>query len=389
MQVTETLGFQMSLFLFAALLGYALAVRIGQSAVVGSILIGILIGPSALGLITYNDIVRTLAELGAIFLLFTVGLECNFREVYTRRNFLIALSGVIIPFILGYLVTVLFSYGTLQALFVGTALAATSIAITANVLKELGKLSTATAKVIIGAAVIDDILGLILLSITTGVVRSEVSLASIGLRVLAAALFVGATFLFTPLLSRLILRVDRWATRTGHFQVTIIAAMTIAFGYSTLAEAIGLSAIVGAFLAGLSLEPLGIKSYREGAYYYEMLFSAVFFVSLGVLVSLREVTLISWFLPALLIAAFAGKLAGCYLPARMSGMGGRDALIVSTGMIPRGEVAMIVALFGLTSGALGQELYGTILLMALVTTMAVPFLIRKLYRAEGRRHTLF
>ena len=165
--------------------------------------------------------------------------------------------------------------------------------------------------------------------------------------------------------------------------------MMIAFGYSTIAEAIGLSAIVGAFIAGVSLETLNIRSYKEGAYYYEMLFSAVFFVSLGVLANFREMGPLGWFFAAIVGIAILGKLIGCYFPARLTGMKHSDALIVSAGMIPRGEVAMIVGLFGLTAGVLGQDLYGAILLMAIVTTLIVPFFIRKLYGVERGRYPFF
>ena len=389
MEITSTLGLEVSILLFAALLGYILAVRIGQSAVIGIILIGIFIGPSILGLVSYNEIVRILAELGAIFLLFVVGLECNFKEVFTARNFFIAVAGVVAPFAGGYFLAAAFGYSSLEAMFVATALTATSIAITANVLKEMGKLNTETAKVIIGAAVIDDVLGLIVLSVTTGVSKSEFSFSSVFAKAGIALLFLLAVLFLMKYISRLIHLVDNWATKTGHFQVTIIAAMMIAFAYSAVAEIIGLSTIVGAFLAGVSLEPLAIRSYKEGAKYFEMLFSALFFVSIGVIVNLREIGAGWIFFIVLFFVAVLTKMAGCFIPAKLTGLKTRDSLIVGAGMVPRGEVAMIVALFGLTSGIIGQDLYGAILLMALATTMVVPFFIRTLYNHHIKKEIVF
>ncbi len=152
--------FQMSLLLFVALAGYLVASRINQSAVIGLILVGILVGPSALGLITYTDFVAGLANLGAVILLFVIGLEFRIQDIVGIRNGVIAAVGVIVPWIGGYGISIAFGFDTSSAIFIGTALTATSIAITANVLREMGKLQTDAAKAIIGAAVIDDVLSL-------------------------------------------------------------------------------------------------------------------------------------------------------------------------------------------------------------------------------------
>ena len=164
----------MSILLFVALAGYLLAYRINQSAVVGIILAGILVGPSLLGLVTYTDFVSSLANLGAIVLLFTIGLEFEVKEIAKVKYFVIALLGVIVPWISGYFLSRAFSYDFKASIFIGTALTATSIAVTANVLREMGKLQTDAARAIIGAAVVDDILGLMALSISESLVSSSV-----------------------------------------------------------------------------------------------------------------------------------------------------------------------------------------------------------------------
>ena len=165
--------FQMSLLLFVALGGYLIASRINQSAVIGLILVGLLVGPSALGLVTYTDFVRGLAHLGAVILLFVIRPEFNVKEILSLRNGVIAGVGVIIPWIGGYWISLVFGFSTASAIFIGTALTATSIAITANVLRETGKLQTEAAKAIIGAAVIDDVLSLLALAISTDVVERD------------------------------------------------------------------------------------------------------------------------------------------------------------------------------------------------------------------------
>src|SRR3989304_4702787 len=162
----SSIEFQMSLLLFVALAGYLLAARINQSAVIGEILVGILIGPSLLGLITYTDFVASVAHLGAVILLFVVGLEFKLKEIFNLKYGFIACIGVIVPWIGGFLLSRAFGYEFGSSFFVAPALTATSIAITANVLKEMGKLQTEAAKAIIGAAVIDDVLSLLVLSIS-------------------------------------------------------------------------------------------------------------------------------------------------------------------------------------------------------------------------------
>lgn len=380
----ENTGLEVSIFLFAALVGYVLAVRVGQSAVVWMILIGMLLGPGFMGLVGYDGTVEVLAEIGAILLLFVIGLESDFKDIYSAKNGLIAVFGVVVPFAGGFVLSRLFGFSSLTALFVGTALTATSIAITAHVLKEMGQLGSSAAKAIIGAAVIDDVLGLLMLGITTGISKGSFSFSALGVLLVSAIIFFVIAVLLMPFISEIISRVNEWAESKGRFQITILLAMAVAFAYSAVAELIGLSAIVGAFIAGVTLENLEIKSYREGAAYLEMIFSAIFFVSLGLLIDLKDVGTGSWlFIAALIAVAVATKVVGCFFPALFAGLKPRDALIVGIGMVPRGEVAMIVALFGLTAGIISQGIYASILVMALVTTIIVPVFLRRLYAARS------
>ncbi|MCU0850085.1 MAG: cation:proton antiporter [Candidatus Thermoplasmatota archaeon] len=376
-----TIEFQLSLLLFVALAGYLIASKINQSAIVWEILVGIAIGPSLLGLITYTDCVETFAHLGAVVLLFVVGLEFNIKDVFNVKYGIIALIGVIVPWLGGYFLAEFFGYDFISSVFVGTAMTATSIAITANVLREMGKLQTEAAKAIIGAAVIDDVLGLLVLSFSMQVTHDTISIVPIVLVIIEAVIFmvIGA-YVGHVYLSRLIEKLD--ATKlAGRFPETIfLFAMVIAFFYAMIAELIGLSAIVGAFLAGVALTSCTIKhgkNFKEGAEYLMIIFASIFFVSLGILADFHTLTLqILWFLITLTIVAFLTKIIGCYVGARIGRMSHKNSLIVGMGMAPRGEVAMIVALIGLNLGVIQQDIYVSIILMSLLTTIFVPIVLR-------------
>jgi Kef-type K+ transport system membrane component KefB len=373
--------FQMSLLLFVALGGYLIASRINQSAVIGLILVGLLVGPSVLGWITYTDFVRGLAHLGAVILLFVIGLEFNVKEILSLRNGVIAAVGVIIPWIGGYWISVAFGFSTASAIFIGTALTATSIAITANVLKEMGKLQTSAAKAIIGAAVIDDVLSLLALAISTEVVSGTITAGGIAIVAIKAVAFIvigGAFGIFV--VSRYVSQLDTTGFAKKFPDFIFIFAMMVAFLYAMCAEAVGLSAIVGAFIAGVSFERVELshsKNFKEGAEYLQIIFASIFFVSLGILADIKAVTPeIALFLVALTLVAMITKVIGCGLPARMMGLSRDDALIVGFGMAPRGEVAMIVALIGLEAGIIDQGVYVVLVLMSLLTTIITPIVYR-------------
>jgi len=379
--LSSTLEFQMSLLLFMALAGYLIASKINQSAIIGEILVGILIGPSLLGLITYTEFVRSFAQLGAVVLLFVIGLEFKIKEIFNPKYGVIALIGVIVPWVCGFFLADLFGYNFTSAVFVGTALTATSIAITANVLKEMGKLRSEAAKAIIGAAVIDDILGLLFLSFSMQVVKGSLEVLPLLLIIVGSLVFIvlGAYIGYT-FLSRMIEKIDCTKIARKFPETVFIFTIMIAFFYAMIAEAIGLSAIVGAFLAGVSLEGVTIwhsKDYKEGGDYLRIIFASIFFVSLGILADFRSLSLqIVWFIIALTFVAFFTKYLGCYVGARLGKLSHKVSSMVGVGMIPRGEVAMIVALIGLNLTVIEQDIYVSLILMSLLTTVLVPPILR-------------
>ena len=385
--IFDSVELQMSLLLFVALGGYLLASRIHQSAVVGEILIGLIVGPSFLELITYTNFVQSIASLGAVILMFVIGFEFNIRDLTDIRFGVIGLVGVIVPWLGGYATAILFGFDNVSALFIGTALTATSIAITANVLREMSLLESAAAKAIIGTAVIDDVLSLLALSITASVVAGSFSLVSIGITVLVQVGFLviaGAVGIFV--ISRWIEKIDGTEFARKNPEVVFIFAVMIAFLYATLAEVVDVSAIIGAFIAGVSFNGVKLKhgkNIEEGADYLYIIFASIFFVSLGILVDMSALTFDAvLFLIALTVVAIVTKVIGCGVPAKLLGYSKSDSIVIGTGMAPRGEVAMVVALMGLTMGLIGQGIYVTIVLMSLITTIITPIALRNVIAKE-------
>ncbi len=380
-EMTSRIEFQMSLLLFVSLAGYIIASRINQSAVIGEILIGLIIGPSLLGLITYTDFVASIAHLGAVILLFVVGLEFRIKDIFKLKYAPIALAGVIVPWLGGYFIAALFGYDFGSAVFVGTALTATSIAITANVLRELGQLQTEVAKAIIGAAVIDDILGLLALSMSEQIVTGSLSFVPLLEIFLTAVIFlIGGLYVGSQIFNKIILKIDETEIAQKFPEFVFIFAMMLAFCYALVAEIIHLSAIVGSFVAGVSLVGVVLrhsKDYKIGAEYLHIIFASIFFVSLGILVDIRALNgNVFVFLLCLIVVAVLTKVIGCFIPAKLQGFTIKDSLILGFGMSPRGEVAMIVALIGLNAGLIGQDIYSSLVIMSLLTTVITPIVLQ-------------
>lgn len=377
-----TIELQISLVLLFALAGYLLSSRINQSAVVGVIIVGIAIGPSLFHLIEYSVAIKMLAHLGAIMLLFSIGLEFRIRDIYRMKYMLIGLIGIILPWIAGYFLGYFFGYGFKESMLIGVALTATSIAITAKVLEEMKKLNTPAAKAIIGAAVIDDVLGLLALSVTIQSTTGDIEVVEILTIAIKATVFLIAGIFAAPHLKKLFLKVDEKKFAKNFPDFLFIMSIMFCFLYASIAEVIGLSAIVGAFLSGAVLEGVKFKNskdLKEGAEYLHVIFGAIFFISLGILANLRELTIdILPFFAVLLIVAILTKVVGCGVASKIVGYNKTESLIIGFGMSPRGEVAMIVALIGLTSKIIRQDIYVSIVLMSLMTTIITPIVIRKL-----------
>jgi Kef-type K+ transport system membrane component KefB len=379
-------NFLLTLFvmLLAAKLLAELFERLRQPAVAGEILAGIVIGPSCLALAAPSDITDVLAEMGVIFLLFTVGLETKPAALFRvgKQAAVVAVLGVVAPLFFGWLLMKAWGSTGIEALFVGTAMVATSVGITARVLSGMGLLDAPTARIILGAAVIDDILGLLVLAMVASAAAGSVNYLEI---LTTAGLAIGFTafvaLVGAPVVTRVAPRVEQ--LRSG--QGTFIFAIVLCLGLSVAASYIGVAAIVGAFLAGMALAEVAEntpKMHRQMTGVTEFLVP-FFLVNIGMKLSLdvfRSPSVIV--LCALItVVAIATKLLGCGLGALNLGV--RRAAQVGMGMVPRGEVGIIVAQIGLSLTVIGPEIYGVVLFMAVVTTVIAPPFLKLLYANEA------
>lgn len=402
----EAIYQQLTILLALATASHFFIKRFHQPTIVGEIALGIVLGPSILGSLNLFQfdptLVATFAALGSIFLLFLIGLESDFRAIYTRKNVAVAAGGVLFPLGAGF-VTAFFLVETgsigvtnpnqfAMAMFVGATLTATSTAIAASVLLDMGLMKERVAQTILGAAVIDDILGLMVLSIVVGTAEGRVNPLDIAILMgtafgfLVIGLLVGIHFF-----RKVVVRIQVEGMKLGLKHGGFIIAMAITFFFALTAESIGLSAIIGAFLAGalFANSPLQ-EDFTEGARYLGSVFTPIFFVSLGLQVNLPEVVRHPDLFPfaiALVAVAIVTKVVGCAIPARLSNMSRHEAVAIGWGMTPRGEVGLIVALAALTAGVIGDALFSIIVLaMVIVSIAPAPFFKKALEAiAEERR----
>ena len=346
--------------------------RLRQPAVVGEIIAGVLLGPSLLNLVHPSDLTQGLAEIGAIFLLFTVGLETKPRDVLHVGGTaaLVALLGVIVPFVVGFFYFRVTDRNLVEAVFVGAALTATSVGITARVLADAGVLSSRVARVILGAAVIDDILGMIALavvsSLSTGLIN-YISLAIVAIEAIGFSLLV--VFFGSRVVGSFQPAVARLRTQNAAFVLSVVLCLTL----SLASVHIGMAAIIGAFLAGLALADHSEKwRLQQNAHPISEFLSPFFFVLLGIQVNLKTFLQPGLLLTAtiLCLLAILSKLIGCGLGSL--GMGWKDAMRIGVGMVPRGEVGLIVAAVGLRLHTISDSVYTNVVLMSIVTTLFAP-----------------
>ncbi len=357
--------------------------RLGLPAVLGEILAGVVLGPYATNLIQPTPTVYSIAEIGAIFLLFTVGLETSPKELIRvgRVSLRVALAGIVVPFVFGFVyIRFLRGHSAHEATFVAAAMVATSVGVTARVMGDLRVLGSRVAKIILGAAVFDDILGMILLAMVAGL-ASAAGVEWVQLIVLAVEAIGFAVFMifFGPkLVKRIRPGVERMSTRNA----PLILALALCLGLSVAAERIGMAAIIGAFFAGLAFAEYSPEwNLQPRVNAINEFLAPFFFFTMGTRLDLRAFTsgiiLVSVVVTALAILA---KVIGCGLPVLKEGW--PSALKVGVGMTPRGEVALIVALIGLQMNMISQAVYAIVLFMTAATTLLAPPLLRYLFRRD-------
>jgi len=364
--------------LLAAKLGDELFKRLGQPALVGEILAGVIIGPSLLGLVEPDETLEVFAELGVVFLLFWVGLETrlsDMRDVGPVAARVGAL-GVVVPFAAGYGAGVALGESGATSVFLGAALVATSVGITSAVLIELEALASTAARIILGAAVIDDILAMVLLAVAVGIAaEGGIDITSIGVVVALALGFVGFVAIGG---TRLVARWPDVFHAPRFSESPLLPAVILCLGLAAFAAQIGLAAIIGAFLAGMVVaETKDRHDFEEEVAPLYAFFPPFFFVFIGLEVDLgafADAGTLGMLL-AITVLAFVTKFGSAWLAARS--MGARDALVVGLGMVPRGEVGIIVAGIGATAGVIEPDLFAVIVGMSIATTLLIPPLLRR------------
>jgi Kef-type K+ transport system membrane component KefB len=384
-----------SVLLFAAKIFAELFNKLRLPTVLGELVAGIIIGPFALGalpifdgkpLVILNETILQIGEIAGIVILFIAGLEITPREFLRggAASFTVGACGVIVPFFLGYYVFVVYGLGGLQSVLIATALTATSIAISVRVLSELGKMQTKEAKLILGAAIVDDILAIAVLSVVTTMVQTgnltpnilDITFLILKILGIFAALVIAAVILIPRML-----HADRLWKARGSIEGIVTASF---FGASAIAAAVGLSPIVGAFAVGMAVASTKIiKRVEEYVDKLEIIFAPLFFGIIGAQVNLTGFNMEVLFLSAIVIAvAVFSKLVGCGLPAFIFLRNKSKAMKVGIGMISRGEVGLIVAGIGVTSGVLSSNVYTTVIIMVAITTLITPIWLKKAYSKE-------
>ena len=393
LHIVLTLG----ILLFASKIFAELFHRIQMPVVLGELLAGIIVGPFAFGslpffdgkpLVVLDETVRHIGELSAIVILFIAGLEITPREFLKggASSFTVGSVGVIVPFFVGYFVFIAFGLKTLESLLVSTALTATSIAISIQVLTELGKMQSKEARLILGAAIVDDILAIAALSVVTTMVQTGnttpdiINITILVLKILGlfAALLIGSV-LIVP---RILHGEKLWKSKGSVEGITTASF----FGAAGMSAFMGLSPIVGAFAVGMAVASTKIiKRVEEYVEKLQIIFAPLFFAIIGAQVDLRGVNINVLFLSGVIVSiAIITKLIGCGIPSMIFLKDKSKAMKVGIGMISRGEVGLIVAGVGVTSGALSTDIYTAVIIMVAVTTIVTPIWLKKSYKKEVR-----
>lgn len=382
--------FDLALILISTKLFGLITKKVKMPQVVGALLAGVILGPAVLNVLSETEFIQKLAELGVIVLMFTAGLETDINQLKKtgKASFIIAVLGVIIPLAGGFFIASIFNKGNdvntiLQNVFIGIILTATSVSITVETLKEMGKLSTRAGNAILGAAIIDDILGIIALTITTSLADPSINVIIVLAKIVMFFIFAGLSgYLFHWAFIKLDERYQRDLRR--FVIIAFVFCLLLSFSAE---EFFGVADITGAFIAGLVISDSNRSKYLNSRFetLSYMLLSPIFFASIGIKVELTAMTkTIFIFAILLLLVAILSKVIGCGLGARLCKYSNREAIQIGTGMISRGEVALIVANKGIAMGLMLPEFLAPVVIVVVVTTIVTPILLKVVFNNKSK-----
>lgn len=369
------------LILLFALIGGQIANRCGLPAVIGELLAGIVIGPAMLNWVQPSGLIKSFSDIGIVLLMFLAGLESDLAilKKLWKPSFLVATFGMIVPIVIAYLTGIAFKFSQTESLFLGITFAATSVSISVAVLQEMKKLETKEGMTILGAAVVDDLLSVILLSVVSSVTGTHTDSANanlgLGLTLLLQLVYLVVLLAASIWLFPRILKLsERFLLPAAKPLVTIIIVLLAAFG----AEKVGLSNVIGAFFVGLAFSRLPDKqklqkSFTDIGY---SLFIPIFFASIGLEMSITGIFKDGLLFIVLFVGSVISKLVGASVGAKMAGFSSSSAYQVGTGMISRGEMALVVAQIGLSNHLLAPAAYSTVVGVIVLTTLIAPIMLK-------------
>lgn len=383
--------FEIVLLLLLAVLAESVVYYLKQESVVILMVLGMIISPTFLAMgweflhslplpiqlpaavpvfFHHTEIIHIFGQLGAVILLFKVGLHSKIEKIFSKTNIYVAIAGIIIPFAMGYVYAIITGGNFAFSMFVGAALSATSVGVTVAVLKSLNVIKKKFAEIIIGAAILDDVLALLVLSVVVNLTDgSGGALASVVYTFLTAIVFILGAILTGKYIIKYIDRKEMGPKR-------FLLALSFVLFFSYIAEIIKLSSIVGAFIAGVILsQSKSCSQLEDKTFGLEMLFTPIFFISLGMLIDIKSIAMFIMPIFILTLIAVISKIIGPGIVAYLSKLNFSESLLIGLGMVPRGEVALIIAAIGLTKGILSNAEYSIISAMALLTSIIIPSFI--------------
>ncbi|MGP7818211.1 cation:proton antiporter [Niallia sp. 01092] len=376
---------QLAIILIASKIAGSLSVRLGQPSVLGKLLIGIVLGPSILGLVTETETLAEFSQIGVILLMFIAGLETDIDEFKRtgKASTFVGFGGILIPLGLGYFAGTLLNLTTMESWFLGLLLSATSVSISVQALKEMNRLKTPEGMTILGAAVIDDVVVIIALAFLMSFAGGDVQLTTVILK--KVLFFAGAILIGWKVIPWFL---NKFSTLKVT-ETVISSALIICFVYAYLAEFTGVAAIIGAYIAGVAISVTDFKHevFEKVETISYSIFVPVFFTSIGITAQFTGITKNIGLIIILSILAILTKLIGAAIGAKAAGFGWNSSMGIGAAMVSRGEVALIIAAIGLESKLLSQDMFAVIVVVVLVTTIVTPPMMKWFFKLNTKKGT--